>query len=122
MNDLHSINVWALIGGVVGLVTGVAGVVLNYLNRDRYSARADEVDKSVVIFRNENAELREINQRQKTENEVLRAEASKMKDQVTDLKELNSKQPEFNKLMEVMSNNHREMMLKLTDITKKAMK
>lgn len=114
MNDLHSINIGSLVVGVVGLVTGVSGVILNFLNKDRYQTQVD-------VYKPENEELRAINSRKtadmgllSSQLEVLKAEATQKDNQIRDLKELNSKQPDFERLMSLMSNNHKEVMLQLT--------
>ena len=115
--DGANINFISIAVGAFGIATGVAGVVLNFLNRDRYRAQSD-------IYKPENEELRAINSRKTSDitelikqNEVLKAEAEKMKDSIKDLKELNGE-----KLITLMSNNHKEVMIKLTDIARKAMK
>jgi hypothetical protein len=122
MNDLNSVNVWSVVIGVTGLVAGVSGVILNYLNKDRYQTQVD-------VYKPENEELRAINSRKTADigelskqNDVLRAEAKQKDIQIKDLKDLNSKQPDFEKLIGVMSDNHREVLTRLTDITKKAMR
>jgi hypothetical protein len=122
MNDLNSVNVWAVIIGITGIVAGVSGVILNYLNKDRYQTQVD-------VYKPENEELRAINSRKTADigelskqNDVLRAEAKQKDIQIKDLKDLNSKQPDFEKLIGVMSDNHREVLTRLTDITKKGMR
>lgn len=122
MNDLHNLNIGSLVVGIVGIVAGVSGVILNYLNKDRYQTQVD-------VYKPENEELRAINSRKTADigelskqNDVLRAEAKQKDIQITDLKDLNSKQPDFEKMVGVMSDNHRQVMLKLTEITKRALK
>lgn len=122
MNDLHNFNIVSLVIGVTGIIAGVSGVVLNFLNKDRYQSQ-------VGVYKPENDELRAINNRKTNDinelskqNEVLKAEANQKDIQIKTLAELNSKQPDFEKLMSLMSDNHKLVMLKLTDITKKALK
>ena len=122
MNGLHTFNIVSIIVGVTGIVAGVSGVILNFLNKDRYKTQVD-------VYRPENEELRAINSRKTADIgnlskqvDVLRAEAMQKDIQIKDLKELNSKQPDFEKLVGLMSNNHKQIMVKLTDLTKRAMK
>lgn len=122
MVDLHSFNIGSLAIGIIGIVTGVSGVVLNFLNKDRYQSQ-------VGVYKPENDELRAINTRKSSDinelnkqNEVLKAEAVQKDIQIKTLAELNSKQPDFEKLVSVLSDNHRQIMVKLTDITKRALK
>jgi hypothetical protein len=125
MDSLHGINLLSLIIGIGGLATAILMAFSNYFNKGRFKASSDASQDSVNVFKDENAELRNINLRQKaenseilTKNRVLIAEATEKDNQIQLLKQLNSQQPNYEKLMSLMTNNHKDVMLKLTDIVK----
>lgn len=107
------------ITAATGIVVGACGVIYTFLNKDRYKTQVND------IWKPGNDELRAQIAAIREENRILVADNSNMDSKIqndkiliTKLEELNSKQPDFTSLLTVMSNNHKEVMLKVSEVLK----
>lgn len=106
-------------GLAVGVTIGVLSGAFSFFNRQRYKTLITEV------YQPGNDELRkqlatEKEERAECEKKITEFQ-SKYEEQLRTLKilqKLNDKQADFTNLTRLISNNHKEVILKLTEITK----
>ena len=116
MDNAHYIlNFIGYFGYGVALLSGVFA----YVNRDRYKTLINDIYiPGNKELRSQLATERQATADLATAKAALTAQLKEKESHIADLKELNSKQPDFTKLTSLISNNHKEIVLKLTELAK----